>query len=151
MYQMFRSQFLAFSIYQSKRYAYLPCLFHYQMHHEQLGISRFASGRSRLRCNPSFWLQASSSSSSITTRAAACTGSGPWERGISWTSQWVSAPRRLLEFSMNVWRRLRRSGSLRITGALFCLCRGISVLDVERFNFPFAISLFWSREYRFFV
>lgn len=33
---------------------------------------------------------------------------------------------------------------------VFCLCRGISVLDVERFNFPFAISLFWSRKFHFF-
>lgn len=33
--------------------------------------------------------QALSSSSSITTRVAACTGSELWEKEISWTSQWV--------------------------------------------------------------
>lgn len=97
MYQKFRSQFLAFSIYQSKD---LTCL----------------SGRLELDFKGTVWFeilkkknslpslqpmlsvtfflllplsQALSSSSSITTRVAACTGSELWEKEISWTSQWV--------------------------------------------------------------
>lgn len=50
------------------------------------GVCRLCSNLSFL---PSFGLQALSSSSSITTRAAACTGCGLWGSGISWTSQWV--------------------------------------------------------------
>lgn len=37
-----------------------------------------------------FAVQALFSSSSITTRAAACTGCELWAREINWTSQWVS-------------------------------------------------------------
>lgn len=49
-----------------------------------------------------------------------------------------------------MWNKPRCSAALKLTVKVFCLCRGVSVLDVEGFDFPFAISLFWSRKYHFF-
>ncbi|XP_011926605.1 PREDICTED: transmembrane protein 120B isoform X4 [Cercocebus atys] len=80
IYQKFRNQFLAFSIFQIKT------------HQPSLGAER--------RCCPVFWghhalspgavlpLQAAYSSCNIITRGAASTGCGPWGRGTTWILQW---------------------------------------------------------------
>ncbi|XP_063470789.1 transmembrane protein 120B isoform X1 [Symphalangus syndactylus] len=80
IYQKFRNQFLAFSIFQIKT------------HQPVLGAER--------RCRPVFRghqalspgavlpLQAASSSCNIITRGAVSTGCGPLGRGTTWISQW---------------------------------------------------------------
>lgn len=50
-----------------------------------------------------FAIQALFSSSSITTRVAACTGCELWVREISWTSQWVSCKLFLVVVISIVW------------------------------------------------
>lgn len=49
-----------------------------------------------------------------------------------------------------MWKKPRGPVTLWITTSVFCPRRGFSVLDVERFDLPFAISLFRSRKYLFF-
>lgn len=148
-------------------------------------------------CRP-FVPQASSSSSSITTRAAACTGCGPWEREISWTSQWVSyfwwwslqstpclrkwakgegwiqllmsacghtdvrsnsstgsvnlllKPARMSDWRVTTAEQFSVSCCPKVTGTLLCLCRGISVLDVERPHVSSAVPLFWPCKFTLF-
>lgn len=97
MYQMFRNQFLSFSMYQSKLLRALG---------EGLGpaVAAHSSRLSRvvpwpLSCPGTGMVcvcgaaadpialspQALCSSSSTTTRAGACTGCGRWARGTTWT------------------------------------------------------------------
>lgn len=107
MYQMFRSQFLAFSIYQSKH-----LLSHFIFVCVEFFWKQFAKCKSVITHT---WLivkvfdsfveihhcvfQALCSFFNITTKVAAYTGYELWGKEISWTSQWVRwAPFQLGKF-----------------------------------------------------
>lgn len=157
MYQMFRSQFLAFSIYQSESW-FSICLFHlvfiwtpkrnsgyvdlHQTHNDSVAIYNLCSRLSPV--SPVLlpeWLLVQASSSGgeksagphsgwalscvcwnlVRSRSAICSSS--FICGLSCAD---------LSISCSLW--------------IFWLCRGIPVLDVERIDFPSAVSLFWSRK-----
>lgn len=85
MYQKFRNQFLSFSMYQSE------CLRGPCSAQDLPGAGGEGPGKDLgLQPSPDTPTpQALCSSSSITTRVAACTACGPWARGTPWISLWV--------------------------------------------------------------
>lgn len=139
MYQKFRNQFLSFSMYQSEclRSLLSSGLAQREGRGKDLGSSSILM--------PST-LQASCSSCSITTRAAACTAFGLWARGTPWTSLWVSRQEAGKGRSFALHLGLSDSVCL----SLVILCppllphRGLPVLDVARPHLPAALSFLWT-------